>query len=164
MGVKEHKAHRYSLRIGVITVSSTRSKETDESGKIIMEEIGKNGHTVCEYAVVRDSKEEILRTLLNFLPHCDAVILNGGTGMSRKDVTVDSVAPILDKKLDGFGEIFRMRSYQEIGTAAMMSRAIAGVCCGKLIFLIPGSKGAAKTGCEIIFQEINHLWFEINRD
>ena len=84
--------------------------------------------------------------------------------MSRKDVTVDSIEPILDKKLDGFGEIFRMKSYEEIGTAAMMSRALAGVCCGKLIFLIPGSKGAAKTGCEVIFQEINHMWYELHKD
>ncbi len=164
MGVKEHKRHKYSLKIGVITVSSTRNKENDESGKIIMENIEKYGHEVCEYTVVKDSKEEILRALFNFMPYCDAIILNGGTGMSRKDVTVDSIEPILDKKLDGFGEIFRMKSYEEIGTAAMMSRALAGVCCGKLIFLIPGSKGAAKTGCEVIFQEINHMWYELHKD
>ncbi len=164
MGVEEHKRHRYKLKIGVITVSSTRDKESDESGKIIMENIEKHGHEVCEYTVVKDSKEEILRALFNFLPHCDAVILNGGTGISRKDVTVDSIEPVLDKKLTGFGEIFRMRSYEEIGTAAMMSRALAGVCCGKLVFAIPGSKGAARTGCELIFEEINHMWYELNRD
>ncbi len=164
MGVKEHKKHSYRLKIGVITVSSTRNEETDESGKIIMDEVEKHGHEVCEYAVVKDSKLEILHALLNFLPKCDAIVLNGGTGMSRKDVTVDSIEGILDKKLPGFGEIFRLKSYEEIGTAAMMSRALAGVCCGKLIFAIPGSKGAAKTGCQAIFSEINHMWYEINRD
>lgn len=164
MGVKEHKRHRYSLKIGVITVSSTRNKETDESGKIIMNAVKSEGHEVCGYAVVKDSKIEILQALFNFLPECDAVILNGGTGISKRDVTVDTIEGILDKKLPGFGEIFRLKSYEEIGTAAMMSRTLAGVCCGKLVFAIPGSKGAAKTGCEIIFSEINHMWYEINKE
>jgi len=164
MGVKEHKRHAYSLKIGVITVSSTRSQENDESGKIIMEEIEKHGHEVCEYTLVKDSKLEILNAVFNFLPNCDVLILNGGTGISLRDVTVDSIEPILDKKLVGFGEIFRLKSYEEIGTAAMMSRALAGVCCGKLIFVIPGSKGAAKTACEVIFSEINHMWYELNKE
>jgi molybdenum cofactor biosynthesis protein B len=164
MGVHEHKSHSYSLKIGVITVSSTRNKENDESGKIIMEEIEKNGHKVCEYAVVKDSKMDILTGIFNFLPHCDVIILNGGTGISQRDVTVESIEPILDKKLVGFGEIFRMLSYEEIGTAAMMSRALAGICCGKLIFSIPGSKGAAKTACKLIFSELNHMWYEINKE
>ena len=164
MGVEEHKKHSYRLKIGVITVSSTRNKESDESGKIIMESIEKHGHRVCEYAVVKDSKEDILRVLFNFLSSCDAVILNGGTGISRKDLTVESIEPVLDKKLTGFGELFRMKSYEEIGTAAMMSRVLAGVCCGKLVFAIPGSKGAARTGCELIFQELNHMWYELNKE
>ncbi len=164
MGVKEHKKHEYSLKIGVITVSSTRTEETDESGKLIMEEIERHGHRLCDYRVVKDSKLEILHAIFDFLPHCDAIILDGGTGISRKDVTADSVESILDKTLPGFGEIFRLVSYEEIGTAAMMSRTLAGVCCGKLIFSIPGSKGAAKTGCRVIFSEINHMWFEINRE
>ncbi len=164
MGHEEHKRHRYSLKIGVITVSSTRSEETDESGKIIMEEIERHGHEVCEYTLVKDSKLEILRAVFEFLPNCDVIILNGGTGISMKDVTVDSIEPILDKKLVGFGEIFRLRSYEEIGTAAMMSRALAGVCCGKLIFAIPGSTGAVRTGCDVIFSEINHMWYELNKE
>ncbi len=164
MGIKEHKKHSYSLNIGVITVSSTRSKENDESGKIIMEEIRKNGHKLCGYEIVKDCKLEILNALFKLLPDCDAVILDGGTGISLRDVTVDSIEGILDKKLDGFGEIFRMRSYEEIGTAAMMSRSIAGICCGKLIFAIPGSKGAAKTGSEVIFSEINHMWYEMQKE
>ena len=164
MGVEEHKKHKYTLKIGVITVSSSRNERTDESGKIIMEEIEKNGHELCEYTVIKDSKLDILHALFNFLPSCDAVIFNGGTGISKKDVTVDSIEPVLDKKLPGFGEIFRMLSYEEIGTAAMMSRALAGVCCGKLIFVIPGSKGAARTGCRVIFSEIEHMWYELSKE
>jgi len=164
MGHKEHKRHKYALKIGVITVSSTRTEDTDESGKIIMEEIGKHGHEVCEYGVVKDSKLEILHAIFDFLPKCDVVILNGGTGISLRDVTAETVEAILDKKLVGFGEIFRMRSYDEIGTAAMMSRAVAGVCCGKLVFAIPGSKGAARTGSEVIFSEIDHMWYELTKE
>ncbi len=164
MGHQEHKKHSYHLRIGVITVSSTRDERSDESGKIIAEEIKKHGHEVCGYKVVKDSKLDILAALFFLLQDCDAVILNGGTGISKRDVTVDSVAPILDKELLGFGEIFRMKSYQEIGTAALMTRALAGVCCDKLIFAIPGSPNAAKTGCEIIFEEINHMWYELHKD
>jgi len=164
MGVKEHKRQKYNLSIGVITVSSTRNKDTDESGKVIMDAIEKNGHKVCGYEVVKDSKLDILKGLFNLLPDCNVVILNGGTGISPKDVTAETIKAILEKELVGFGEIFRVKSYEEIGTAAMMSRAIAGVCCGKLIFSIPGSKGAAKTGCEVIFNEINHMWYELNKE
>ena len=164
MGVEEHKKHRYTLRIGVITVSSTRTKETDKSGKIIMDEIERRGHKVCGYEVAKDSKLEILSTLFSFLKECDAVIINGGTGISSRDVTVDSILPILDKELNGFGELFRFKSYQEIGTAAMMSRALGGVCCGKLVFAIPGSQGAARTGCELIFDEIEHMWYELYKE
>ncbi len=164
MGVKDHKKHTYSLRIGVLTVSSTRNKDTDESGKIIMDAIEKNGHKACGYDVVKDSKLDILRGLFHLLPICDVVILNGGTGISPKDVTAETIKAILDKELVGFGEIFRLKSYEEIGTAAMMSRTIGGICCGKLIFSIPGSKGAAKTGCEVIFSEINHMWYELNKE
>ncbi len=164
MGVKEHKKHIYNLRIGVLTVSSTRNKDTDESGKIIMDAIEKNGYKVCGYDVVKDSKLDILSGLFHLLPICDVVILNGGTGISPKDVTAETIKAILDKELVGFGEIFRLKSYEEIGTAAMMSRAIGGICCGKLIFSIPGSKGAAKTGCEVIFSEINHMWYELNKE
>ena len=164
MGVKEHKKHTYNLRIGVLTVSSTRNKDTDESGKIIMDAIERNGHKVCGYDVVKDSKLDILRGLFHLLPICDVVILNGGTGISPKDVTAETIKAVLDKELVGFGEIFRLKSYEEIGTAAMMSRAIGGICCGKLIFSIPGSKGAAKTGCEVIFSEINHMWYELNKE
>ena len=164
MGVKEHKKHNYTLKIGVITVSSTRTKDTDESGKIIMEAIEKNGHKICGYDVVKDLKLDILQGLFHLLQNCDVVILNGGTGISSRDVTAETIKAILDKELVGFGEIFRLKSYEEIGTAAMMSRAIGGVCCEKLIFSIPGSKGAAKTGCDVIFSEINHMWYELNKE
>ncbi len=164
MGVEEHKKHRYSLKIGVITVSSTRNEETDESGKLLMENIEGNGHEMCDYTVVKDSKLDILYSLFSMLQKCDAVIINGGTGISHYDVTYESVTPIFDKRLDGFGEIFRKISYDEIGASAIMSRATAGIIAGKIVFLVPGSPNAVKTASQIIFSEINHIWYEIHKE
>ncbi len=164
MGHREHKRHRYSLRIGVITVSSTRSEENDESGRILMEEIERNSHRICEYAVVKDDKIEILATLFKFLRGCDAVIVNGGTGISSRDVSYESIAPNFDKELNGFGEVFRRVSYDEIGTAAMMSRATAGVISGKLVFVTPGSPNAVRTASRLIFSEIEHMWYEVHKE
>ncbi len=164
MSVNEHKSHRYKLKIGVITVSSTRTERTDESGKLLKDEIVKRGHELCHYAVVKDSKLEILNALFNALMVCDAVILSGGTGISKYDITADSIESVLDKSLPGFGEIFRLRSYDEIGTAAMLSRAVAGVCCDKLVFAVPGSKNAVKSAAELIFEEIEHMWYEIHKE
>ena len=137
MSYEEHKKHRYSLKIGVITVSSTRNKENDESGKILRGEIIQHGHTLCSYNLVKDDKIEILTSLFSMIQNCDAVILNGGTGISTKDVTYESVTPLLDKELPGFGEIFRHVSYGEIGTAAIMSRATAGIIVINSYFSFP---------------------------
>ncbi len=164
MSVKEHKKHRYSLKIGVITVSSTRDVNSDESGKIIMKKVEENGHQVCDYTVVKDSKLDILESIFPMLKKCDAVIVNGGTGISPYDVTYESIAPIFDKRLDGFGELFRMVSYKEIGTATMLSRATAGIIGGKIVFLVPGSPNAVKTASQIIFSEMNHIWYEIHKE
>ena len=164
MGHEEHKKHRYSLRIGVITVSSTRDEKKDVSGKILKEEIEKNGHKPCGYEVVKDDKIEILHALFSMLRVCDAVIVNGGTGISRKDVTYDSVVKNFDKELVGFGEIFRKISYDEIGTAAMMSRATAGIIEGRVVFLTPGSPNAVRTASSLIFSEIEHIWYEMHKE
>ena len=164
MGVKEHKKHHYSLKIGVITVSSTRNKDLDKSGKILMRLIEENKHNICDYSVVKDSKLEIINSLFSLLKKCDAIIINGGTGISPYDITYESITPIFDKKIDGFGELFRMISYKEIGTAAMLSRATAGVIKGKIVFLIPGSPNAVETASRIIFSEINHIWYEIHKE
>ncbi len=163
MSVKDHKKNKYRLKISVITVSSTRNEENDESGKILINEI-KKSHILCDYTIVKDDKIQILKSLFSMLEKCDAVILNGGTGISGKDVTYEAVKPVLDKELPGFGEIFRVMSYEEIGTAAMMSRATAGVCCNKLIFLIPGSPNGVKKGAEIIFSEVEHMWYETHKE
>ncbi len=164
MGHEEHKKHHYSLRIAVITVSSTRTENEDRSGKILLEEIEKRGHKKCSYSVVKDDKIEILNSLFNSLSACDAVIINGGTGISKKDVTYDSVVRVFDKELTGFGEIFRKVSYDEIGTPALMSRATAGIISDKLIFLTPGSPNAVRTASKIIFSEIEHMWYEIHKE
>ena len=164
MGHREHKRHHYSLNIGIITVSSTRGENDDLSGKILKEAIGENGHIMCGYVIVRDDKLEILKALFDLLENCDAVIVNGGTGISKKDVTYDSIWPTFDKVLDGFGEIFRMVSYQEIGTPALMSRATAGIIEDKLVFLTPGSPNAVRTALKIIFGEIEHMWYEVHKE
>ncbi len=164
MGHREHKRHHYSLKIGIITVSSTRGENDDLSGKILKEAIGENGHVTSGYLIVKDDKLKILRALFNLLDTCDAVIVNGGTGISKKDVTYDSIVPVFDKELQGFGEIFRMVSYQEIGTPAMMSRATAGVIGDKIVFLTPGSPNAVRTASEIIFKEIEHMWYEVHKE
>jgi len=164
MGHKEHKTHKYKLNIAVITVSSTRSKEDDVSGRIICNNVKSSSHTLCNYAVVKDDKIELLHALFSALKTCDVVIINGGTGISKKDLTYDSVMPVLDKELSGFGEVFRRVSYDEIGAPAMMSRATAGVISEKLVFLTPGSPNAVRTASKLIFSELEHMWYEVHKE
>ncbi|MEL9999232.1 MAG: MogA/MoaB family molybdenum cofactor biosynthesis protein [Thermoplasmata archaeon] len=162
--MEEHKKHEYKLKFSVVTVSSTRTEKDDESGKIIMEIIKKNGHEVKNYTIVKDNVTEIREALLNFSKKSDVIIFNGGTGISKYDLTPEALSPYL-KIIPGFGEIFRLLSYQEIGVTAMMSRAIAGIFDGKVIFAIPGSPKACQLATEkIIMKEINHIWYEINKE
>lgn len=167
MGYKEHKCHSLkNVAVAVITVSDTRTKENDESGKYIMKKLEENIHKIISYSIIRDEKK-LLRDELEKLINNDdvqVIITNGGTGISRRDVTIDVVENMFDKKLDGFGEIFRYLSYKEIGSPAVMSRAVAGTVKNKIIICLPGSLGAVKLGIEkLIIPEIGHLVWEINR-
>lgn len=167
MGYKEHKCHSLkNVAVAVITVSDTRTKENDESGKYIIEKLEEKGHIVVSYKIIKDEKELIkaeIKKLVNN-KEVQVIITNGGTGISRRDVTIDVVEDLLDKKLDGFGEIFRYLSYKEIGSPAVMSRSIAGTVKNKIIICLPGSLGAVKLGIEkIAIPEIRHLVWEINR-
>lgn len=153
------------VRIAIITVSDTRTEETDINGKYLKQQIIESGMLVSSYHIVHDEPAEI-EILIEALIHSDSQILlfNGGTGVSKRDTTFDIVAQKLTKTLPGFGEIFRMISYKQIGPAAMLSRAIAGICAGKVIFSTPGSPDAVQLAWEkLIAPEIKHLVWEINR-
>ncbi len=148
------------MNCALITVSDTRSPETDLSGQLIKELILSAGHAVGEYSIVKDEPIEI-RTQLELLaqrPDVDAVIFNGGTGIAPRDTTYDAIENLLEKLLPGFGELFRWLSYQEIGSRALASRAVAGVYQSKLVFSIPGSTAAVKLAVEkLILPELVHL-------
>lgn len=159
-----HKPHpdteKVTLQCVVITVSDTRTEETDKSGQIIQQLLTNAKHEIVAYRIVRDEPAAIraqIEQLSNNIP-LDVFIFNGGTGIAPRDTTYDAIASLLHKTLPGFGEIFRYLSYQEIGSRAIASRAIAGVYQNKLIFSLPGSSNAVKLGMsQLILPEIVHL-------
>ncbi|MFC1525312.1 molybdenum cofactor biosynthesis protein B [Candidatus Latescibacterota bacterium] len=159
-----HQEHRdaapESVGVAVITISDTRDPTTDESGQLIKELLAEKGHEIVFYAIVRDSPRQIKGELaiLGERSSCRAIILNGGTGIAPRDTTFDALTGILDKRLDGFGEIFRYLSYQEIGAAAIMSRALAGVYRGRIVISLPGSTNAVRLGMEkLVLPELAHM-------
>jgi molybdenum cofactor biosynthesis protein B len=161
----KEKAPR-NVNCAVLTISDSRTEEDDESGRLIKQKLSDNGHRVTSYAVLKDELEAIEKKTNELLgqPELQAIIINGGTGISQRDITIETVSPILEKKLDGFGELFRFLSYQEIGTASMMSRALAGVVGGKVILCLPGSPGAVNLAMDkIILPEIGHMVREATR-
>lgn len=142
----------------VITVSSTRRPETDTSGKVLIDLLSAAGIEVTHYAIIPDDLERIRAEVHLALSRATCVIVTGGTGLTPDDVTIEAVAPLLEKTIDGFGELFRLKSYEEIGTAAILSRAIAGVVGGRAVFCIPGStKAVTLAANEIIVPEVRHI-------
>ncbi len=167
MGYKEHKEKSpKSVNCAIITISDTRTEQDDESGRIIRQKLGENGHRVISYCILKDEASPIERKIRELLreEELQVIITNGGTGVSRRDITVETVLSLLEKKLDGFGELFRSLTYQEIGTGSIMSRAIAGVARGKVIICLPGSPEAINLAMErIILPEVGHLVREATR-
>ncbi len=163
----EHKEHApRSVNCAVLTISDTRQEENDDSGKLLKEKLGQNGHQVLFYSIMKDEAELIRKKILELLKQekLQVIITNGGTGAGRRDVTVETISAILEKKLEGFGELFRFLTYQELGTASIMSRAFAGVAAGKIIISLPGSPDAARLAMDkIILPEIGHLVREATR-
>jgi molybdenum cofactor biosynthesis protein B len=161
MSVHEHKEKaQKSVRCFVITVSDTRDESTDTSGQTIKQCLSGEGHHAAGYRIVKDEPVQIEALLDEALASADveAVIINGGTGIAPRDGTYEVVSRFLDKKLDGFGEIFRYLSYLDIGSAAIMSRAAAGTARGKVLISLPGSKGAVTLAMEkLILPEIRHM-------
>lgn len=149
-----------TVQCAVITVSDTRLPETDKSGQLIQQLLLDAGHSIRFYTILKDEPQEIQSQLktLGEQSDVDAVIFNGGTGIAPRDTTYDALEKCLEKILPGFGEVFRFLSYQEIGSRAIASRAIAGVYQTKLIFSIPGSTGAVKLALQqLILPELMHL-------
>jgi molybdenum cofactor biosynthesis protein B len=165
MAVHEHKSHaRTNLKVGVITASDTRTPDTDESGRVIRTLFEGAGHQVSYYEIIPDDREKLSAAIIENLPKLDAIVVNGGTGISARDGSTEVVKSLIDKELDGFGEIFRMLSFQQIGSAAIMSRAIAGVRKGKLIIALPGSPDACKLAMDqLIIPEIGHIVYLLNK-
>lgn len=153
-------AEAIALGCAVVTVSDTRTVETDKSGQIAQQLLTDAGHTIIDYLIVPDEPTQIrdLLTKLAQNSQIEAIIFNGGTGIAPRDTTYDVISNWLDKTLPGFGEIFRYLSYQEIGSRAIASRAVAGVKNQQLVFSLPGSSNAVKLGVrELILPELNHL-------
>jgi molybdenum cofactor biosynthesis protein B len=161
MSVEEHKARgKRSINCFVVTVSDTRDESTDQSGQLIKSLLVGEQHQLAGYRVVKDEPAQIEALLRQALAQesVEAIIVNGGTGISPRDGTYEVIAGLLDKRLDGFGEIFRYLSYQDIGSAALMSRAVAGSAQGKVLISLPGSKGAVSLAMEkLILPELRHM-------
>ncbi|WP_041237751.1 MogA/MoaB family molybdenum cofactor biosynthesis protein [Gloeothece citriformis] len=154
-----------AVNCAVITVSDTRTPETDRSGQTIQHLLQQAGHGTVYYTIIPDEPQQIQIQLsqLGDRAEIEAIILNGGTGIAPRDTTYDALVQLLEKTLPGFGELFRWLSYQEIGSRAMASRAIAGVYRQKLIFSVPGSTNAVKLALEkLILPELVHLTRQLN--
>jgi molybdenum cofactor biosynthesis protein B len=161
MSQAEHKARApISVRCFIVTVSDTRTEDTDTSGRAIAELLGAAGHVVAGRAIVKDEaslvREAVRRQLANV--EVQAIITTGGTGITSRDSTYEAVFALLEKRLDGFGELFRMLSYEQIGAAAMMSRACAGLAAGHIVVSLPGSEAAVRLAMErLLIPELGHL-------
>jgi molybdenum cofactor biosynthesis protein B len=144
-----------SLNIAVLTVSDTRTEETDTSGKALVEMLTADGHQLAEKAILPDDKYAVRTLVARWIADDSirAVLITGGTGMTGRDITPEAVTPLFDKTIDGFGELFRYISYKEIGSSTIQSRAVAGISNGTLVFCLPGSTGACRTAWKGILQE-----------
>ncbi|QLH80003.1 molybdenum cofactor biosynthesis protein MoaB [Halosimplex rubrum] len=155
------------LGVAVVTVSSTRTRENDPSGDVIEALIEAADHEVVTREILRDDLDGVQTALLNLTGRddVDVVVTTGGTGVTPDDVTVEGARPLFDRELPGFGELFRILSYEEIGTRAMVSRATAGMVDGVPVFCLPGSEAAARLGTEeLVVEEMAHLVSLARRD
>jgi len=167
MGHTEHKALSPAVaNCYILTISDTRTEATDASGRAIFDLLFAGGHQVTGRKIVHDEPEEVRAAIIDQLnkPGVQVIITTGGTGITTRDTTYETIASLLDKRLDGFGELFRMLSYQEIGSAAMMSRAVGGLARGRVILSLPGSEAAVRLAMtRLILPELGHLVREASR-
>lgn len=143
------------LNIAVLTVSDSRTEDDDKSGRLLAERLAEAGHHLAERRIVRDDRYAIRAVVSDWIarPDVDAVIATGGTGLTGRDGTPEAVAPLLDKTIDGFGELFRAISFEEIGTSSLQSRATAGVANATFVFVLPGSSGACRTAWDRLIRD-----------
>jgi len=166
MGHHEHEAEApETLSVGILTLSDTREEEDDKSGETLKEIISKAGHIIGKYEIIKEDPQLIENTLRRWLQEpLDAIICNGGTGLTSRDGTVEVARKLMNKELEGFGELFRLLSYQQIGPAAILSRATAGLSAGKIIICLPGSTKAVKLAASrIIVPQLPHMIREARR-
>jgi len=167
MSVSEHRAQsQRQVTCFVLTVSDTRTLATETSGRAIADLLVAAGHVVAGRTVVRDEPTEVARVVGEQLARdgVQAIITTGGTGIARRDSTYEAVTALFDKRLDGFGELFRVLSFHEIGAAAMLSRATAGVAAGRAVFVLPGSEAAVRLAMErLILPELGHVVRELTK-
>jgi len=160
----DHDSHRIhkvaSVRVAILTISDTRTVQNDESGATIRHLLTAAGHIVSDHSIVPDEPDQVRNGVLDRCQRgdVDAILLTGGTGLARRDTTIEALSPIFEKRIDGFGELFRGLSYAEIGAAAMLSRAVAGTRGRVGIFALPGSTQAVRLAMEkLILPELPHL-------
>ncbi len=167
MGVDEHRCKApKSVSMAIITVSDTRTDKDDASGDAIIALASAAGHRIVRKAIVKDDVHEIQRALRELFEDKDVqvVVMNGGTGVTKRDVTLEAVSHFEEKPIPGFGELFRALSYQDVGSAAMLSRAAAFVSEGKVVFCLPGSERAVRLGVsKLILPELGHVVWEVGR-
>ena len=163
MAVHEHKnkAHR-TVRCAVITLSDTRDETTDKSGQRIKALLAEHEQPVVSYQILKDEPDQITAAVQALLarPDVDVILTNGGTGIAPRDTTFEAIQGLLEKEIPGFGEMFRMLSYEDIGSAAMLTRATAGVAQGKVVISLPGSTGAVELAMtKLVLPELGHMLF-----
>jgi len=168
MGADDHReqAGHGPVTVAIVTVSDTRTPETDKNYHYLEARLTEMGHRIAAYRIIKDEPEQVGRALVELTgePEIQIVLFNGGTGIAPRDTTYDVLSRYMEKTLPGFGELFRMLSYEQVGAAAMMSRAMAGVYQQTVVISMPGSNNAVQTAMEkLIFPEINHLAWEIAR-
>jgi molybdenum cofactor biosynthesis protein B len=165
VGVAEHrKTAAEAVRCAVLTISDTRAPETDLSGRAIVDLLEAAGHVVARRQILRDEPKDVHDAVLTNIGDVEAIITTGGTGITSRDSTYEAIETLLDKRLPGFGELFRTLSYHEIGSAAMMTRATAGVARGTAIFILPGSENAVRLAMtKLIVPELGHVIRELRR-
>jgi len=164
--IAEHKAAApKSIRCFVLTVSDTRTEATDTGGRAIADLLAAAGHAVVGRAIVKDDADEVRGTIARELSGAaQAIITTGGTGITSRDSTYEAIDALLEKRLDGFGELFRMLSYEQIGAAAMMSRACAGLASGRIVIALPGSEAAVRLAMDkLVIPELGHLVQQASR-
>jgi molybdenum cofactor biosynthesis protein B len=161
MGTEQHRAAApRQVRVGVLTVSTSRGLAEDQSGRWMAKTAAAEGHSVVFHQVVGDDAGAIARTLTEalVLHRPDAVLVNGGTGLTPSDVTIEALRPLFDKELTAFAVLFAQLSFEEVDSAAIISRSAAGTIAGAVVFCLPGSLKACKLACrELIFPELGHI-------